>query len=219
MERLHRDLKEASLSTPVPPSNESEKESVQKSPSLSRTKPVPTHVPQKPLNSDLDLQPVSPLSEEDIKIHINGEVSTSSGDDDETFTNSVAAPCPYIDFVPLTAEKDGGGGGGKTDVETSKEVESGELSLETGSSGDQELDDDRKEEDVKNEKEEVYMKDETVEEKDETVEEKDETVEKGETEEKGGTEETDETEEKDETEVKDEKGASEEEDIEIAEGV
>ena len=79
----------------------------QQSPEVTRPQsPKAVHKELTPPQADGDIRPVSALSEEDIHIHENGEV-TSEGDsdkDDDAFDNKVpspVAPCPYIDFVPL----------------------------------------------------------------------------------------------------------------------
>ena len=53
-----------------------------------------------------DVRPESPLSEEDLQIRENGEVSSDNKSDSEEemfdeHSPSPVVPCPYIDFVPL----------------------------------------------------------------------------------------------------------------------
>lgn len=111
MERLQNELTAANLK--ISSTDTAERESVQ-----AKTLPTPTspklpkrdekQTPPHPqhLNSDSDHRPVSALSEEDIQIQENGEVSLGDESDreDDAFDDKVpspVAPCPYIDFVPL----------------------------------------------------------------------------------------------------------------------
>lgn len=90
----------------------------------------------RPEEADGDLRPVSALSEEDIQIHENGELSSEGESDreDDAFDNKVPSPvvpCPYIDFVPLQeGSKDKQAEEGDGAVE--KEAESGKEGAESG---------------------------------------------------------------------------------------
>lgn len=77
-------------------------------------KPLPKHerrrVPSPsppPEPSDAEGHPDSPLSEEDIPVQENGEVSSdgeADKDEENAFDDHIPSPgvpCPYIDFVPL----------------------------------------------------------------------------------------------------------------------
>ena len=74
---------------------------------------------------------MSALSEEDIRIHENGEVSSDDEQDreDDAFDKTVpspAAPCPYIDFVPLSLDdKASEKRNAAKEAESSKKVEPG----------------------------------------------------------------------------------------------
>lgn len=109
VEQLQKDLLDANSKAIL--SDDSTRELLKAKPPPSTSPKIPAKLspcpaPQ-PSNSDSDHRPVSALSEEDIKIHENGEVS-SEDELDDAFDKKVpspVAPCPYIDFVPLHVDE------------------------------------------------------------------------------------------------------------------
>ena len=72
--------------------------------SLSPSPPRPLNSDLRPSNSDSDHRPVSALSEEDIKLQENGELSSEDEAFDKKKSSGATVPCPYIDFVPLKGD-------------------------------------------------------------------------------------------------------------------
>lgn len=137
MEQLQKDLKEANAKV----SSATREPLLQAKPprplpTSSQKTPERTPSPSlQPSSSSSDHRPVSALSEEDIKIHENGEVSSEDElDRDDAFGktgSSPVAPCPYIDFVPLSLDsKAVGKAKALKEAESSKKVEPGDEAVE-----------------------------------------------------------------------------------------
>lgn len=119
--------------------------------------------PSLPEPSDTEGHPDSPLSEEDIHVHENGNVSSEGESDtgeEDAFDNhapSPVVPCPYIDFVPLQMEGKGSSSSVKEKADGSTEEEiAKKLEEETTTEVEENKEDDETEEEGEEiEKEEV----------------------------------------------------------------